>query len=133
MKFLLLEKFHVLEKISLHEAKEQGCDTKNMIMSSRVATLLDNGQCTASELSKTLGISRQATHKAIKNLLDRGLVTMENPADNKKVKIIILTDLGKESFKKRKVILQKIEDAIAQKIGKENLLQIKEILMLDWE
>ncbi len=133
MKFLLLEKFHVLEKLSLQEAEKQGCDVKNMIMSSRVATLLDNGQCTVSKLSKTLGISRQATHKAIKNLLERDFVTMENPSDNKKVKIIELTPLGEETFKKRKVILQKIENDIVLKIGAEKLLLLKEILMLEWK
>lgn len=122
-----------MERVSLLEAEKQGCDVENMIMSSRVATLLDNGQCTVSKLSKTLGISRQATHKAIKNLLNRGLVRMENPSDNKKVKIIELTPLGEASFKKRKVILQEIENSIALKIGEEKLLQLKEILMLDWE
>ena len=133
LKFLLLEKFHVLEKLSLEEAKKRGYDTKNMIMSSRVATLLNNGINTVSELSKTLGISRQATHKAIGNLIDNKIVSMQDHPTNKKIKIITLTPLGVETFQRRKKLLQDIEDEISLKIGKEKLAILKEILSLDWE
>ncbi len=133
LKFLLLEKFHILERLSLQEAQKIGFDTKDMIMSSRVATLLDNGINTVSKLSKTLGISRQATHKAIGNLVDSGFVDLKEHSTNKKIKLIELTPLGVKAFEKRKDLLQDIEDKIAKKIGKEKLDDLKEILMLDWD
>jgi len=101
-------------------------------MSSRVATLLNRGQCTISQLSNTLGISRQATHKAVGNLVDRGYVELKESVDNKKVKTICLTPLGEASFEERTRILQEIENTISDRIGKENLSKLKEILMLDW-
>ncbi|MCH9814410.1 MAG: winged helix-turn-helix domain-containing protein [Epsilonproteobacteria bacterium] len=70
-------KFHILEKLSLQKGKEKGFDTDNMIMCGRVATLLDNGQNSIPQLSKTLGISRQATHKAVGKLVKKGFVQMQ--------------------------------------------------------
>lgn len=101
-------------------------------MSSRVATLIGNGQCTISQLTKTLGISRQATHKAVGNLIESGFIKMEEANNNKKVKVITLTELGEKAFQDRKELLQEIENNISKKIGKENLENLKALLMLDW-
>lgn len=132
LKYLLLEKFHAIEELSLQEAEKRGYNIKDIVMSSRVATLIDNGQCTVSQLTHTLGISRQAAHKAVGNLVESGFVEMKEVCDSKKVKLIIPTPLGEKVFQDRKIIMQKIENDISTKIGKNNLKKLKELLMLDW-
>lgn len=102
-------------------------------MCGRVATLLDNGQNNIPKLSKTLGISRQATHKAVGKLVKKGFVEMQDHKSNKKVKIIILTPLGEQAFQERKKILQGIEEKISEKIGQKEMAVLKEILKQEWD
>ena len=102
-------------------------------MCGRVATLLNNGQDNIPQLSKTLGISRQATHKAVSKLAKKGFIEMQDHTSNKKVKVIVLTPLGEQAFEERKKILQDIEDKISEKIGQKEMTVLKEILMQEWD
>jgi len=132
LKFLLLNKFHFIEAISIEEAEKFGISEKNMILSSRVATLIANNELSISEIAKLLGVSRQAVHQVVKEFESKNCFITKNSDENKKIKIVYLTEEGKELFENRKKIMKKVEERVASKIGKEKLKLLKEILNEDW-
>lgn len=89
-------------------------------------------QPTISYVSKQVDISRQATHKLIKSLESKGLVVVKNVENNKKDKCIKLTAFGEECYEKNESLKATIEKKIADHIGNEQLILLKDILKADW-
>jgi DNA-binding MarR family transcriptional regulator len=90
-------------------------------------------QPTISYVTKHVDISRQATHKLIKNLESKGLVEIKNSETNNKNKCIKLTQLGADCYEKSLSQKSNLEQKIAEKIGIEQLNILKDILKSDWE
>jgi DNA-binding MarR family transcriptional regulator len=89
-------------------------------------------QPTISYVSKHVDISRQATHKFIKQLESKGMLEISNAENNKKEKCLKLTKLGEDCYEKNEALKATLEKKIADKIGIEHLTRLKEILKLDW-
>lgn len=89
-------------------------------------------QPTIAYVTKHVDISRQATHKFIRNLEAKGLVEINNVENNKKDKCIRLTKLGEECYEKNEALKANVEKEIADKIGPEQLKLLKDFLKLDW-
>jgi DNA-binding MarR family transcriptional regulator len=89
-------------------------------------------QPTISYINKNVEISRQAIHKFIKNLAEKGLVEVNNLENNKKEKWIQLTTLGEECYEKNQKLKAGLERKITEKIGAEQVRLLKEILKMDW-
>jgi DNA-binding MarR family transcriptional regulator len=89
-------------------------------------------QPTLSYISKNVDISRQATHKFIKNLESKGLVEIMNVKNNNKEKCIRLTPLGEECYEKNEDLKATLEKKIADAIGEKEVKFLKEILKTDW-
>ncbi|MBT2738913.1 MarR family winged helix-turn-helix transcriptional regulator [Bacillus sp. ISL-7] len=90
-------------------------------------------QPSISYVTKNVEISRQAIHKFIQKLSERGLVEINNVENNKKEKCIQLTALGEECYEKNEALKAKLENKIAEKIGTEQVSILKGILKLDWK
>jgi DNA-binding MarR family transcriptional regulator len=89
-------------------------------------------QPSISYVTKNVTISRQAIHKFIQKLSDRGLVEIHNVENNKKEKCIQLTALGEECYEKNEALKAQLENKIAEKIGIDQVKILKDILKLDW-
>lgn len=89
-------------------------------------------QPTIAHVSKSVDITRQATHKLIKKLEAKGLVEINNVENNKKVKSIRLTTLGEECYEKNEQLKKTIQEKISYHIGTEKLNMLKELLQMDW-
>lgn len=81
-----------------------------------------------SELSRFLGISRQAVHQSVHRLIGRGVVRLESTETNKRDKLVIITDEGREVQKITAQHFQIIEKKMAKNIGRENLELIRKLL-----
>lgn len=90
-------------------------------------------QTTIANVSKNVDITRQATHKFIKNLKAKGLVNVMDGENNKKEKRIELTPLGEECYEKNEDLKATIEKQIIEKIGEEQVELLKKVLKMDWE
>ena len=97
-----------------------------------IARIYEKKQPTISYVSKHVDISRQATHKFIKQLEEKGLVEIKNVENNKKEKCIQLTSLGEECYEKNEFLKAILEEKIAAEIGAEQLSFLKEILKANW-
>ncbi|EHB65973.1 MarR family winged helix-turn-helix transcriptional regulator [Paenibacillus lactis] len=89
-------------------------------------------QTTISHVAKQVDISRQATHKFIKNLEAKGLVEVSRAQHNNKDKCIRLTKFGEECFEHNEAIKAKLEAKIIASIGEEQADQLKRLLTMDW-
>ena len=89
-------------------------------------------QPTISYVNKNVDISRQAIHKFIKNLSAKGLVEINDVANNKKEKWVQLTDLGEECYEKNKALKAQLETKIAEKIGMDQIAILKSLLQAEW-
>lgn len=89
-------------------------------------------QPTISYVTKNVEISRQAIHKFIQKLSEKGLVEIKNVENNKKEKCIQLTVLGEECYEKNEALKAQLENKIAKKIGSEQVNILKDLLKLDW-
>lgn len=98
-----------------------------------LARVYQKQQPTISFVSKQVDISRQATHKFIKSLEEKGLVEINNVANNKKEKCLKLTQLGKECYEENESLKAEIENKLADKIGTERVELLKDILKADWK
>ncbi|MBW8383580.1 MAG: winged helix DNA-binding protein [Youngiibacter sp.] len=87
---------------------------------------------TLAQVSKSVDISRQATHKLVRGLESRGLVIIEDSTENNKDKCIRMTPLGEECYEKNLALKAELIDRIADHIGCDKVSLLKEILMTDW-
>ena len=132
IKFLLLNKLSIIEDLSLEQAKQYGYEDKDIISSSKILAFVDNGVVTISSIAKKIGISRQAVHKVVKSLADKGFLILTHEM-NKRDKQIQMTQKGQELLVCRQEVMQKVEDRIAQNIGEEEFCRLKKLLQMSWD
>src|SRR5690625_6666803 len=77
-------------------------------------------QTTIVNISKKVDISRQATHKFVNRLNEKGLVEIRNLAHNKKQKSISLSSMGEKFVKKNETLKSKLEQQIGGKIDRKS-------------
>ena len=96
-----------------------------------IMAIIYKRQPTISSVTKTVQITRQATHKFIKRLEEKGLVNVLN-ANNKRDKCIELTELGERCVEKYNSIKKELEAKISNHIGEKQFEALKELLGKDW-
>lgn len=84
-------------------------------------------------ITQHVTISRQAVHKFVKQLKQKGLVDIQDVDGNKKEKSIQLTALGESCFLESKQHKKIIEEQLNTAIGKENVDKLRDILKMDWD
>lgn len=87
---------------------------------------------TIASISKQVDITRQATHKLIKSLKEKGLVEIYNQPNNKKEKAIKLSQSGKQCCESYTALKTEINTAIETELGADQLNMLKNILKEDW-
>ncbi|MDP6652472.1 MAG: MarR family transcriptional regulator, partial [Gammaproteobacteria bacterium] len=72
-----------------------------------------------SELSRYLGVSRQAVHQTVHKLHERGVVDLEYAVNNQRDKQVVISEQGREVQKTTAEHFQIIERKIAKNIGRK--------------
>lgn len=88
---------------------------------------------TIAEITRNVHISRQATHKLIKNLKSKELVTVTDHPTSRKDKCIELTDLGVRCYEQNEALKADLEQKIADSLGEDAFQQLKILLTADWK
>ena len=81
-----------------------------------------------SQIAEIIGVSRQAVHKIVNKLIEKGLVSSKYLKDNKRDKYLYLTPKGIDYNKKMKEIKLEIEEEMINKFGNERINDLKTIL-----
>lgn len=97
-----------------------------------VLAKLYSGLDTIADITKEVHVSRQATHKLIKNLEMKALIEIYDDHINKKIKKVRLTQQGVDAYEKYVAIKGQVEYVIQSSIGQEMYDQIKRGLSKEW-
>ncbi|WP_323703173.1 winged helix DNA-binding protein [Mammaliicoccus sp. Dog046] len=111
-------------------------DTHDVHMSSSewyIMAKVYQHKCNISTITKSVTISRQAVHKSIKQLHQKGLVDIQDVEGNKKEKAIQLTALGEEYFLEVTRQKKMLEQHLIESIGLDNVNKLRDILKMDWD
>lgn len=87
---------------------------------------------TISEAAKCLGITRQASHKVVRSMEEKGLVSIHESEVYKNRKYIIPSETGRKYAKEQGQMKQSLVEKIEQTMGLENARRMKELLSMDW-
>lgn len=93
-----------------------------------VISLIYGRQPTITEITQQVNITRQATHKCMKALNSKGLITINHVENNHRNKCLKLTSLGEQCFLENKLIKEALERDIAVEIGYDNVRLLKTLL-----
>ena len=91
---------------------------------------INMGKISLAEVARQANVSRQAMHKCAKKLEDKGYLKFISSETNQTY--TSLTEKGILYCKKSNELKEKIEQEIAENLGKENIELIKEILKKKW-
>ncbi|WP_024371044.1 MarR family winged helix-turn-helix transcriptional regulator [Exiguobacterium sp. ZOR0005] len=91
-----------------------------------------NKRPTIAEVTRGIHVSRQATHKLIKNLQTKGLVSVTDHPTSRKDKCIELTELGVICYEQNEALKAKLEQNIANALGEDAFKQLQKLLQSDW-
>ena len=94
--------------------------------------MLDRENMTMAKSAKKINLSRQATHKCAKKLIDRGYIIMSSIEGNNRDKLISLTEKGVEYCSEMLKLKEQIEEEVARNIGNDNVELFKMYLRKDW-
>ena len=108
-------------------AHSEFTDAETMIFST-----LRGRELTVSDIARLRGVSRQAIHRTVSGLVERGYVRLKPAEGSRRDKVVAITATGQKLRDRAGDLLQDIEADIAKVIGKKRLETLREILSEDW-
>lgn len=99
---------------------------------SMVILVIGEGVRRPSQIAERLGISRQAVHQSLRELVSMGLVELVADQEDKRAKVVKLSKTGMPKHLVAADILEKLEVALGARIGKRKVKQLREALESDW-
>jgi DNA-binding MarR family transcriptional regulator len=100
---------------------------------SRLLATMAGKPTSMAELARRLAISRQAVHKTVAELARRGILEIRDDPDRRNAKLIVYTERGRQVNRAGAAIIDRVEDRIAGRIGRERLAELKRLLAEDWD
>jgi DNA-binding MarR family transcriptional regulator len=100
---------------------------------SRLLAHMGGKPTSMSELARRLAISRQAVHKTVAELARRGILEIREDPERGNSKLVVYTERGRQVNRAGGQIIERIEDRVAARIGRERLDELKALLAADWD
>lgn len=97
----------------------------------QILMALNGGSRTISDVARQIGVSRQAAHKTINELIKDGWLQTRT-GDKRHSKIVELTPYGVAQRNTVVTAMRNIEKEIASSIGTDNLALLKKLLSQPW-
>ncbi|MGW0561970.1 MarR family winged helix-turn-helix transcriptional regulator [Streptomyces sp. NPDC003016] len=98
----------------------------------RLFAVLDEQGTTASELARRMGVTRQTAHQAVHGLVADGLLEqVPDPASGRQ-RLIRRTPEGERAHRRACVILARLEEELAGRIGREAVDALRAALEAPW-
>lgn len=85
-----------------------------------------------SEIARRLGVSRQAIHATINQMIDLGIVALVDDPDNRRVKVVVPTAQGEAMRIDAQRAMVVMGDELGHRIGRAQLLKAAHLLHEDW-
>lgn len=85
-----------------------------------------------SDIARRLGVSRQAIHATINQMIGLGMVALVDEPSNRRVKVMALTPLGETMRVDAQQAMVVMGDELGRRLGKVRLLEAAHLLHEDW-
>ena len=123
---LMMENVEWMEKEMINSSKE---DIHHLTPAEiKLFNTLRGNKKSISDLSRVMGISRQAVHKTTHRLKKYGYIELTISPDNKRDRLVSITSEGQKVRKRGAKIIREIERNLSKNIGKDNLELIRDLL-----
>ena len=99
---------------------------------SMVMTNIVSGIVRPSDIARNLGLSRQAIHSTIGQLVELGIVRLDVDPSDRRHMIVSLTDLGTRMRHDAQQAMDALAEQLADKLGHERFDALLETLEADW-
>ena len=99
---------------------------------SRLLAHMGGKPTSMSELARRLAISRQAVHKTVAELVRRGILEIRDDPERRNAKLVVYTERGRQVNRAGAQIIERVEERIAARIGRERLAELKALLAAEW-
>ena len=99
---------------------------------SRLLAHMGGRPTSMAELARRLAISRQAVHKTVAELVRRGILEVRDDPDKGNAKLVVYTDKGRQVNRAGAQIIERLEERVAERIGRERLQDLRTLLAADW-
>lgn len=99
---------------------------------SMVMTNIVSGIVRPSDIARNLGVSRQAIHSTISQMVKLGIVQLDVDPDDRRHMIVSLTDLGARMRKDAQRSMDALTAQIAARLGQDRFDALLAALEADW-
>ncbi|EPH41316.1 MarR family winged helix-turn-helix transcriptional regulator [Streptomyces aurantiacus] len=94
--------------------------------------VLDDQGTTVSELARRMGVTRQTAHQAVHGLVALGLLEQVPDPASARQRLIRRTPEGDRAHRQAGVILERLEEQLAERIGRETVDALRATLEAQW-
>ena len=99
---------------------------------SMIMTNIVSGVVRPSDIARNLGVSRQAVHSTITQMVKLGIVRLDVDPDDRRHMIVSLTDLGARMRKDAQRSMDALTAQIADRLGQDKFDALLAALEADW-
>ena len=99
---------------------------------SMIMTNIVSGVVRPSDIARNLGVSRQAIHSTINQMVKLGMVRLDVDPDDRRHMIVSLTDLGARMRKDAQRSMDALTAQIADRLGQDRFDALLAALDADW-
>ncbi|PZT70348.1 MarR family transcriptional regulator [Streptomyces sp. SW4] len=94
--------------------------------------VLDDEGTTVSELARRMGVTRQTAHQAVHGLVAAGLLEQVPHPASARQRLIRRTPEGERAHRQAGVVLERLEEQLADRIGREAVDALRAALETPW-
>ncbi len=91
-----------------------------------------SGTVRPSDIARNLGISRQAIHSTINQMVEMGMLEMRDDPEDGRSKVAALSGMGEEMRMDANAAVEALSDELARRIGKANIAALHKAFAADW-
>ncbi|HBN09662.1 MAG TPA: MarR family transcriptional regulator [Cyanobacteria bacterium UBA8530] len=85
-----------------------------------------------SEIARSLGISRQAVHTTINQMVELGMLELRDDNNDRRAKVVALTGRGQEMREDADRVMSDLKAELCNRIGKRNVDNLIKAFSADW-
>lgn len=97
-----------------------------------IMMLIGEGVRRPSAIAERLGITRQAVHQSLREMIEVGIVDLVSDPNDGRAKIARFSRKGAPIHRKAKKIMDQLEAELCERIGKRQVASLRASLESDW-
>lgn len=128
---LLMRAFYWADEGLQNALKRKGWPTITRAQS-LVFVNIGEGVTRPSDIASRVGVTRQAIHQTINELVEMGFLKLEPDPRDRRAKVVVYTDTGARIGRDAVEALRQVERSLSSRIGEARVNALREALTQEW-